>query len=365
MTVKRTRLCYWIARNPVTPVEYVSLSFRTHSCVPAYIAVPLLGPHQPRYIGSTLYWHKFLGSTGPCTFCWVFWFFSEWSLSSFWLSTWLSVSRILACITSVIDSGLSLSVSLFRRSFSASSILSQFWPVFSWLVSRVCVPSWCFAVSFPCCECVSISSLDLVPSLLFSASFSWSICLWLLLRCGAEIRKGLTLFFGIFKMAALRLDSLVCSRGPFGLSWVVFVACSWSVILYRRLGSGSYFVFKVTFSSNFFAPAYRCVRHPWLHAHCEFASIRRCHVAWGKFSELLPIHTSCSFPITIRKSVQFIWPALPAIRWYVPRACALLDVQCHHQRPSRLERFPGEDAARWSAEGGAHLSTQMVWPCRT
>ena len=39
MTVERTRLCYWRSRacNPVTPVEFVSLSFRTHPCVLAFI----------------------------------------------------------------------------------------------------------------------------------------------------------------------------------------------------------------------------------------------------------------------------------------------------------------------------------------
>ena len=38
MTVKCTRLCYWIARcNPVTPVECVSLSFHTCPCVLAFI----------------------------------------------------------------------------------------------------------------------------------------------------------------------------------------------------------------------------------------------------------------------------------------------------------------------------------------
>ena len=40
---------------------------------------------------------------------------------------------------------------------------------------------------------------------------------------------------------------------------------------------------------------------------CELATITRCHVAWGKFYELLPILTSHSIPITLRWIAYNSW----------------------------------------------------------
>ena len=60
MTVKRTRLCYWIRRSryPKTPVECVSLPFRTHMCVLAF-STDILYINGIEMAPDWLIWKKF------------------------------------------------------------------------------------------------------------------------------------------------------------------------------------------------------------------------------------------------------------------------------------------------------------------
>ena len=70
----------------------------------------------------------------------------------------------------------------------------------------------------------------------------------------------------------------------------------------------------------------------------------------------------CHTPWRWNLDPNVIWFASPATQWpsYVSP-----DVRCHHQGPSQLATFLGEDAAWRSGKVTLHPLTQMAEPCRT